>query len=344
VTSRVLHGAVAVLFGCVALMVAAPPASAHSVSGVAATNYETRLVRVQPPPPPGLEIRVVEVGSRLEVTNKTATELMIVGYTGEPYLRIDPGGVFENLESPSTYINASRKGSTVPEGVDGTAVPRWRKVSSGSTARWHDHRTHWMGSQDHPIVRRAPDRPHLLGTWSVPMRLDATEVSAEGTLRWTPGPSPVPWLALAVLVAAAAGVVVWRPPSNRRPLVVAALLAALLVVDVSHATGSALASADPVGDSLGRLAANNLISIAGWVAVLAAIVLLLRRRPLGWSLAVLGSLVVLGAGGVIDLVDLSSSQVPFEPSAVVVRVLLAMTLGLGATTAMVAGARVVRPD
>lgn len=176
------------------------------------------------------------------------------------------------------------------------------------------------------------------------MRLGATALTAEGTLRWTPGPSPLPWLALAVLVAAIAGLVVWRSPSSRRPFVVAALLAALVVVDVVHAIGTALAGADPVGDRVGRLAAANLVSIVGWAISVVAIVFLLRRRAIGWSLAVVGSLVVLGAGGVVDLADLSSSQVPFATSASVVRILVTLTLGLGATIGLVASARIVRPE
>src|SRR5439155_10614063 len=46
------------------LGVAAAPASAHSVSGVSATNFHTHLKSVTPAVP-GLEVKVVEAGSRL---------------------------------------------------------------------------------------------------------------------------------------------------------------------------------------------------------------------------------------------------------------------------------------
>jgi hypothetical protein len=68
---------------------------------VSATNYETHLVHVTPAPIRGVSVRVVETGSRLELTNTTATEVTVFGsVAAEPYLRIGPNGVFENLESP----------------------------------------------------------------------------------------------------------------------------------------------------------------------------------------------------------------------------------------------------
>src|SRR4051794_19559227 len=108
---RVVRGAVAVALALLVVVGAgAAPACAHAVSGVSATNYETRLTGVDPGLPPGVRVRVVESGSRLELVNRSGTEVAVAGYTGEPYLRVGPDGVFENLESPSTYINATRKG------------------------------------------------------------------------------------------------------------------------------------------------------------------------------------------------------------------------------------------
>ena len=97
-----------VLVALLWLLVTASPASAHTVSGVGATNWQTSLIGVHPAVP-GLAVRVVETGSKLEVSN-TGAELVVIGYDGEPYLRVGPHGVFENLQSPATYLNCSRAG------------------------------------------------------------------------------------------------------------------------------------------------------------------------------------------------------------------------------------------
>jgi hypothetical protein len=315
------------------VLVGASPASAHAVSGVSASNYETALTGVTPALPTGVVVRVVESGSRLELANRSDAEVVVTGYTDEPYLRVGPEGVFENLESPATYVNATRNGAQVPDGVDGTAAPRWKKVSSSSTARWHDHRIHWMGAEDHPLARRDPGHRHQLGEWTVTMRQGSSSFSVEGTLAWVPGPSPVPWYAVALVVAAGAAALLFvlAPRGDpRRFVVAAALLAVLLVVDVGHLVGTALAGADGLLTNMGRLAGASRASFVAWGVLVAAIVLCLRRRSWAWSLAVVGTLLVLVAGGISDLADLSRSQVPFEPSAVAVRALVAVTIGLAA--------------
>lgn len=78
------------------ILVLATPASAHTVSGVGATNWKSVLTSVSPTVP-GLSVRLVEGGSRLEVTNH-GPEILVLGYDGEPYLRVGPEGVFENLK------------------------------------------------------------------------------------------------------------------------------------------------------------------------------------------------------------------------------------------------------
>src|SRR6202035_4435325 len=84
-----------------------------------------------------------------------------------------------------------------------------KKLSGGHTARWHDHRIHWMGSQPPPIVRRAPSQRHaVFPTWTVELRRDTLPIVVTGTLTWVPGPNPWPWaagaLALALLTVAGA--------------------------------------------------------------------------------------------------------------------------------------------
>lgn len=167
------------------LGLAAPPASAHSVSGQSATNFQTTLRSVEPAVP-GLEVKVVEAGSRLEVENRTGQELVVIGYKDEPYLRIGPDGVFENKLSTSTYISRSRKGGKPPEAAEKARIgdTDWEKVSSEPIARWHDHRIHWMGEGTlPPQVEDEGERTRVFG-WEIPMASGGRPVEVRGTLTW----------------------------------------------------------------------------------------------------------------------------------------------------------------
>jgi hypothetical protein len=309
------------------LLALASPASAHTVAGVGATNFETRLLSVRPAVP-GLTMRVVDVGSRFELRNTSGQDAVVLGYQGEPYLRVGPEGVFENQRSPATYLNASRKGNTpIPGSADPAAPPDWRRVSGSNTARWHDHRTHWMGAQDPPAVRRAPDEVHVVTPkWEVPVTYGGTTIVASGDLRWVPGPSPLPYYLLAaalfVLAALAARLRQWRA-------VLAALLAVLLVVDGLHWVGLGLAITGGLATKIGGALGGGVFSLLAWGVGIAGIVLLLRRRPDGPLAALLAGLLVAIFGGLIDLSVLSRSQIPFHFGAGPGRVVVATSLGLG---------------
>src|SRR4051794_17835117 len=188
--ARFLAMLASVLAGLVLL---APAAGAHTVSGSGASNYHTVLSSVTPSVP-GVTVEVIEAGSRLQLTNESPTEVVVFGYTGEPYLRVGPDGVFQNVHSPATYINADRSGSkAVPPDADATAEPEWEKISSGQVARWHDHRTHNMTGSLPPAVKADPDARQTVSTWDVQMRQGDTQLVVNGTLEWVPGPTPWPW-------------------------------------------------------------------------------------------------------------------------------------------------------
>ncbi|MGH9009788.1 MAG: hypothetical protein ACRDYF_08080 [Acidimicrobiia bacterium] len=322
------------------LGVAAPPASAHSVSGVSATNFQTTLRSVNPAVP-GLEVKVVEAGSRLEAENRTGQELLVLGYKGEPYLRIGPDGVFENKLSPATYINRSRKGGTPPEAAEKAKVgdTDWEKVSSEPIARWHDHRIHWMGNINPPEVRNSPDQRHVIKMnaddpqWAVPMWLGTQEIAAKGELVWEPGPSPLPWFA--VIVASLAVVVVlgqrpaWGPS-------LAAVTAVLLAVDVFHVVGLGLANAGDLGYRLTKSITQSPYQPLAWAVGILAIVWLRRSRSDGLSLAALAGLQIALLGGVADLSALSRSEVPFGFAADLARLAIALSVGLGFGLALAA--------
>ena len=111
-----------VVTALVVLAVDATPAAAHTVSGQGSTNFRTTVTGVRPPTP-GLTVRSVELGSRLEVTWTGPEDLTILGYAGEPYLRVGPDGVYRNRRSPATYLNVSRNQTAVDPAAAGAILP-----------------------------------------------------------------------------------------------------------------------------------------------------------------------------------------------------------------------------
>jgi len=323
--------------------VAAAPASAHSVSGVSATNFHTRLKSVTPALS-GLEVKVVEAGSRLQVTNHTGQEVVVLGYKGEPYLRVGPEGVFQNKLSPATYINKTRKGTAPPDSAQNAKVgdTDWEKISSAPVARWHDHRIHWMQPNPPSFVQTSPGRRHVIAMgendpeWLVTMRQGPQTISVKGDLVWEPGPSALPWYGLVVVLLALV-VAIGRRADWARGL--AAVTAVLVAVDVFHAVGLGLANAGGLGYRLTKAVTQSPWAVLGWAGGVLAIVWLLRRRSDGLSAAALAGLVVALLGGVSDASALSHSEVPFGFGAGLARLAVAASMGLGFGLALVAALR-----
>ncbi|MEN3308747.1 MAG: hypothetical protein V7603_4949 [Micromonosporaceae bacterium] len=171
-----------------------------------ATYYRSSLTRVLPAPA-GVSVRVDPAGDFIELTNTGATDVAVLGYTGEPYLRVTATVVAENALSQTTYLNRSLFADSVPTGQDtGSVAPMWRQIGATGTVRWHDHRIHWMGQQRPPAVQADPGHPHLVGAWQVHASAGATRFDIFGELRWTgkPDTRKVPewllWLAESLAV------------------------------------------------------------------------------------------------------------------------------------------------
>ena len=319
----------AVTFAVVAaaLVAAASPAAAHGGAGgddPPATNYRSRILDISPDVD-GIEIRVIEAGSRLELVNTTGQEATVLGYGGEPYLRVGPEGVFENVRSPATYLNQDRYAeAALPEEADVDAEPEWRRVDGTNTARWHDHRAHWMGGADPPAVAQDPGAEHVVvPEWEVPIVLaDDTEIAVTGDLTWIPGPSPIPWLLAA---AALLGVTVLVGRSQGRPVVTVALVLLAIAVGLDTA-GLWAAASEPrlsMATTLVAPLACGAVGAAGWSQM--------RRNP-DDALILVGAA---GAGfallfGVFNLDWLSRSQLPTDLRAGVARASVVINLGLGA--------------
>jgi len=339
VTRRLVAAIVVAFLWLIGMVGLAAPAPAHSVSGVGATNWKTTLASVSPALP-GLAVRVVENGSRLEVTNH-GPEIVIFGYGGEPYLRVGPQGVFINALSPAAYLNCSRSGCPVPASADAHAPPRWEQFSTGQTIRWHDHRIHWMGRTLPPEVAQAPGVRHLQARWAVTMAQGPTVVTAAGDYTWIPGETPFPWLLLAVGLAGVALVVAltrsWRW--------LAAATGVVTVVDFGHAVGVAWSWAGGSAFRLSQLLEGSSYQIPGWILGVLAVGLLARGRPRGRQAAACAGGSALLFTGLLDFTVLGRSNAPFAGPLTIDRaeVAICLGLGLGVLTGALALLRADRP-
>ncbi len=311
----------------VAVLVLGPalPASAHTISGVGATNFQTVIV-AEKPAVAGLTLKVIEDGNLLELDNTTGQDLVILGYQNEPYLRVGPEGVEENIRSTSTYINATRAGNTIPPAsADDTAAPVWKKTSSKPIAQWHDHSSHYMLTTLPPAVRANPHQRQLVSTWTVVARYGSTArtVTWDGQLLWIPGPSAAPWWVFSVVVGLIAAVLALLRPWR---LLLAAAGALLLAGDVTHSVGIALDRATGVFSGFVR---GNIGDGLAWLGIAVGIALTLRRKVGGMFVLGAAALVVGVVGGAGDAATLSHSTAPFVWSLTLARLLVAGTLGIG---------------
>ena len=329
---------VAALIAAAVLVATAAPASAHGVGGVQPTNYLSTIDSMSPPVR-GLTVRVVDLGTRLRLTNTTAHDAIVLGYDDEPYLRVGPRGVFQNLRSPALYINRSlnlTNAQAPPKSADPKAPPEWQKIGDGNRVTWHDHSAHYMGTQDPPIVQRDPSQRHLVDRYTVKLRWNGEDVVARGRIIWVPPPTPWPYVAVAVLLAAA---VVWASRTRRWVGVFAGALGVLIVTETLHVIGLYTATTD----TFGTKAYASLYSVAG--IVLAMFALGWMRRKGGESavpLVLLASIFLFVAGGLADITALARSQLPTTFSPTFARLLITLTLGLGLGTAIGAAWR-LRP-
>jgi hypothetical protein len=298
----------------------ASPAAAHT-GQVIATDYQARITGDA-----GLDVRLVEAGGRVELTNRSGPEVTVLGYEDEPYLRIGPHGVFENRRSPATYLNASRTGGQQPP-ADATAdaSPRWVRIGPGPTARWHDHRLHWMTTAP-PAVQRAPGERHRVAQWAIPVRDAGRTLQIRGDITYVPGPPTWPWWLVAAGLAGAV-VLAARRRGSRTVLLVAVLV--LVLADLTRVAGLSLVVVGSAGDRFRQAASVGTVDLVGWGLGVAAAVRLVGRKPDGRVAAGLAGLVLAIVGGLLEWGDLGRSQLAVATPPGLARALIAVVLGLG---------------
>jgi hypothetical protein len=207
------HGSILRRLALIAFALAlagAPGAAAHGEGG-APLGYSS-TVTVIAPEVPGVSVEVLDADDRLLLANESGATVIVLGYDGEPYLKVTPEAVFQNIRSPAAYLNEDRYADVdLPPIVDSSAPPEWRQVADEPRAEWHDHRIHWMSAVAPPVVQDDPGSAHRILDWEVPLEVDGDAVTVSGTLDYSPvdvgGLSPV--LLAPPVAAVLAGAGVW---------------------------------------------------------------------------------------------------------------------------------------
>ena len=326
---RVASVVAAVAAAAAVLVGTAQPASAHTIGGVQATNYRSEILAVTPSLP-GLTVRLRDLGRRMEVVNRTAQDVTILGYQGEPYLRVGPAGVFENRRSPSLYQNKVTTGTStltsLPPQADPNAAPEWHRRSGGRTVSWRDHRVRWEGA-DPPGVRANPGLAQtVLSQWTVTLLHGTAPVTVTGRITWVPGPAATPWLLPVVLLFVltfALGATRWWPG------LLSGALALLLAADMVRLFGAATAAGGSVVAGLVKAFLFGLLEVMAWAAGVWAVGAVEERRAVGLYAALAVGVVIGFVSGVGDLLNLAYSQVPTALATDAARAAVVVCLGVG---------------
>jgi hypothetical protein len=168
----------------VAALAVAPAAFADAGS----PNYSSRLKSVTPAVK-GLTVRVVDGDDAIELRNASGFNVIVPGYENEPYLRFLANGRVEvNVNSPAKYLNEERyAGVTVPKRASAKAKPEWVRIADGGSYTWHEHRVHWMSTEQPPKVKASGGETlQKVFDWVVPLGVGGNRVKASGTLWWVP--------------------------------------------------------------------------------------------------------------------------------------------------------------
>lgn len=186
------------LVGCAAALVSltalvAPgwaAAEAGSDAGPDARYYRSSIKAIEPAAP-GLDVMLHGEG-QVMVTNGTGKTVTVLGYSGEPYLRIRPTAVQENANSLSAALNKSDGRTAPPQKLTGAKqLPvKWVTTARSNSVMWRDYRVRWSADTRPPIVANDPYSPHQVFEWVLQLEVDKKQTLVRGVVDWTGMPAP----------------------------------------------------------------------------------------------------------------------------------------------------------
>ncbi len=193
----------------IALMAVLP---SYAVAHQGDPNFRSEITSITPASlTDGLSFQTYNFDDGVRLQNDTGQEVVVIGYDGEPYVRISADGVVEvNLNSPSYYLNEDRYAEVkIPDRADAKAAPDWKEVDDTGQYAWHDHRSHFMGSGLPPQVNDESKETKVFD-YVIPLEVAGQPVKASGTLTWVGNDSKVPVIPFVILgLAIVAAALFW---------------------------------------------------------------------------------------------------------------------------------------
>jgi hypothetical protein len=172
----------------------ASPAAAHGTG----TN-QTAVTSIRPRVH-GLHVTVTKDGSWVNVTNTGSAPVFVLGYEGEPYLRVDATGSWRNSRSSTAMLAEPGTSRSPTETTAANQAPHWVRLSTLPTLRFHDLRVPTTSTK-----RRlgSSSVARVITTWSLPLRVGQQDVTVRGTLSWRPTPAPKGWIIVLCILSLA---------------------------------------------------------------------------------------------------------------------------------------------
>ncbi|HZP73960.1 MAG TPA: hypothetical protein VFA97_11350 [Gaiellaceae bacterium] len=175
-------------------LVVPPAASAHLRTGTVAVDYGVSITSRESATAP-FSVGVYQSDRALHLSVRRGHTVVVLGYVGERFLRVDSAGVWVNTASPTAAATGLLS--------KGTPARGWRLERGRRVVVWHDGRV----QQLRPTEQRA--------RWRVPIVVDGRRSSIVGVVWRVPPPSLWPWLVLALLAPVCAFLLGFRRGQSR---------------------------------------------------------------------------------------------------------------------------------
>ncbi len=218
-----------------AALVAPGTADAHLRTGRVAVDYRSSLSPLRPPLAGALDVRVFRADLALRVRVVGNHRVVILGYFGEPFIRLGPGGAFVNDAS----LTAAGTGLAVVRGSGHT--PQWRLRSREPSVTWHDARLH-RGRRGH---------------WAVPLVVDGRRTQLQGEITRVRAPSAWAWIGVGAFFAIAIAVLLAR--RSIEPIRTAAAWLGWIAALATLAAAIGFAAAPTASEGIWVEAANEIV-------------------------------------------------------------------------------------
>jgi hypothetical protein len=163
-----------------------PAAAAHLRSGTLAVDYRARITRPRFSPGAPFTVSIYTSDRALRLSARTGHTVSVLGYLGEPFVRLDNAGVAINDASPTAAGAQLVKDGRPTSGVR----PGWTLQPGRHVVVWHDPR----------VQALPPGMSHA--SWSIPVLLDGHRTDIRGELWRLRGPALWPWLTLLLVFLA----------------------------------------------------------------------------------------------------------------------------------------------